>query len=124
MRKRLKKVKKSKDSEIVVSRQFDFAQKSKGDFPSRRTFEFIEGIGRNCRMQLFIAINGQDCASFGESSRLSCICLILDGVSGCVHVVRRRDGVASIRLLDLHPTIMINRDLYKSLDEPPRLNFI
>ena len=35
--KRVKKVKKSKDS-ILVSRQFDFAQKSKGNLPSRRPF--------------------------------------------------------------------------------------
>ena len=33
-RKRVKKVKKSKDSQIVVSRQFDFARKSKGNLPS------------------------------------------------------------------------------------------
>ena len=70
-RKRVKKVKKSKDYQIVVSRQFDFIQKSKGSYSSRRTFGFIEAIGRNHRMQLFIAINGQDCASFGESTRLS-----------------------------------------------------
>ena len=33
MRKRVKKVKKSKDSQIVVSRQFNFTRKSKGEFP-------------------------------------------------------------------------------------------
>ena len=44
-RKRVKKAKKSKDSQIVVSRQFDFTQKSKGEFPSRRTFGFIEELG-------------------------------------------------------------------------------
>ena len=36
-RKRVKKLKKSKDSHIVMSRQFDFARKSKGDLLSRRT---------------------------------------------------------------------------------------
>ena len=35
--KRVKKVKKSKDSHIVVYRHFDFARKSKGHLPSRRT---------------------------------------------------------------------------------------
>ena len=49
--KRVKMVKKSKDSQIVVSRQFDFARKSKGGFPSRRTFEFIENFGCNRRIQ-------------------------------------------------------------------------
>ena len=33
-RKCVKKAKKSKDSQILVSRQFDFAQRSKGRFPS------------------------------------------------------------------------------------------
>ena len=45
MRKCVKKAKKSKDSHIVVSRQFDFTQKSKGEFLSQRTFEFIEELG-------------------------------------------------------------------------------
>ena len=44
-RKHVKKVKKSKESQIVVSRQFDFTRKSKGQFPSRRTFRFIEKLG-------------------------------------------------------------------------------
>ena len=35
--KRVKKVKKSKDSQIVVSRQFDFTRKSKGFLSSGRT---------------------------------------------------------------------------------------
>ena len=41
----VKKANKSKDSRIVVSRQFDFTQKSKGKFSSRRTFGFIEELG-------------------------------------------------------------------------------
>ena len=44
-RKRVKKVKKSKDSQIVVSRQFDFTRKSKGKFSSRKTFGFIDELG-------------------------------------------------------------------------------
>ena len=35
--KHVKKVNKSKDSQTVVSRQFNFAQKSKGGFLSQRT---------------------------------------------------------------------------------------
>ena len=58
IQKRVKKLKKLKDSQIMVSRQFDFARKSKGRFPSRRIVQFIERIGRNCRMQWFIAIDG------------------------------------------------------------------
>ena len=37
--KHVNKLKKSKDSQIVVSRQFDFARKSKGHLPSRSTAE-------------------------------------------------------------------------------------
>ena len=39
--KRVKKGKKSNDSRIVVSRQFDFTRKSKGVLLSRRTVLFI-----------------------------------------------------------------------------------
>ena len=38
MQKQVKKVNKSKYSQIVMSRQFNFSRKSKGEFPSRRTF--------------------------------------------------------------------------------------
>ena len=54
----VKNVKKSIDSQIVVSRQFDFTKKSKGEFPSQRTFGFIEDFGRNRRMNGLITING------------------------------------------------------------------
>ena len=47
MRKHIKKAKKSKDSEIMVSRYFNFTQKSKGSSSSRRTFGFIEEKRRN-----------------------------------------------------------------------------
>ena len=43
--KHFKKVKKSKDSQIFVSRQFDFTRKSKGKFPSQRKLGFIEELG-------------------------------------------------------------------------------
>ena len=43
--KHVKKVQKSKDSQIVVSRQFDFTRKSKGVLSSRRTVLFIKILG-------------------------------------------------------------------------------
>ena len=49
-RKCVKKVKKSKDSQIVVSRQFDFTWKSKASSSSRRTFGFIEEKRHNYRI--------------------------------------------------------------------------
>ena len=58
MRKRVKKAKKSSDSRIVVSRQFDFTKKFKGKFSSRRTFSFIKYFARNRRIKGLIAING------------------------------------------------------------------
>ena len=83
-------------------------------------------------MRRFIMINGQHHASFGESTRLSRVCVIFDRASGCVHVTCDREGVASIHLLDLHrtiaisgdPSIVINHDHYNSLDGPLRLNEI
>ena len=53
----IKKLKKSKDSQIVVSRHL-FGQKFKNTFPSRRTYQFISDFERNRRMHRFIAING------------------------------------------------------------------
>ena len=44
-RKHVQKAKKSKDSQIVVSRQFDFTRKSKGVLPSQRTVLFIRELG-------------------------------------------------------------------------------
>ena len=70
-RKPVKKLKKSKYSQIVVSRQFDFARKSKGEFSVAKNSLIYRGFGPNRQMQLFIAINVQDCALFGELSRLS-----------------------------------------------------
>ena len=49
-RKRIKNAKKSKDSRIAVSRQFDFTKKSKGVLPSRRTVLFIEEKRHNRRI--------------------------------------------------------------------------
>ena len=45
MQKCVKKVKKSKDSQIVVSRQFDFTQKFKGGSQSQRIVLFIRILG-------------------------------------------------------------------------------
>ena len=48
-RKRVKKVKKSKDSQIVVSRQFNVTRKSKGVLPSRIMVLFIKILGVTVR---------------------------------------------------------------------------
>ena len=45
MRKRVNKGKKSIDSRIVVSRQFDYSRKSKGEFSIAKKSEFIEELG-------------------------------------------------------------------------------
>ena len=58
MQKRIKKGKKSIDSRIVVSRHFDFTQKSKGNISIAKNTEFIEEKRRNRW------INGLDEASF------------------------------------------------------------
>ena len=42
--KRVKRAKKSIDSRIVVSRQFDSTRKSKGEFPFAKNREFIEEL--------------------------------------------------------------------------------
>ena len=59
-RKHVKQVKKSNDSRIVVSRQFDFTQKSKGVFSVAKNIEFIEvkrrTIGCNCSSRSTVRI--------------------------------------------------------------------
>ena len=45
MRKLVKKGKKSIDSQIVVVKQFDFTQKSKGIFYVAKNIQFIEKLG-------------------------------------------------------------------------------
>ena len=91
-RKCVKKAKKSNDSRIVMSRQFDFTRKSKGKFLSRRTYSFIEYFGRNRRINGLIAINDTDDMSIDESTRLSRIRSITNEGLRCVHVVRRREA--------------------------------
>ena len=89
--KHVKKVNKLNDSRIVVSRQFDFTQKSKGKFSSRRTFKFIEYFGRNSWMRRFITINGPDEVSLGESMLLSRVrSIAIEGLR-CIHITRRRE---------------------------------
>ena len=67
-RKRVKKAKKSNDSRIVVSRLFNFTQKSKGVFSITKNIEFIEEKRHNHWMQPFIAIHGPDHTSIDEST--------------------------------------------------------
>ena len=98
----------------MVSRQFDFTRKSNGVFSVAKYIEFIEEKRRNHRMQLFIAINGQDCASFGESTLLSCICLIADGALGCIHMARVKRCVDSSRPLDHCQAVAMNQKVHRS----------
>ena len=60
MRKRVKNAKKSNDSRIVVSSQFDFTRKSKGVFLFMKNSYIYKRIGRNCWINGLIAINGPD----------------------------------------------------------------
>ena len=56
-RKRTKKAKKSINSRIVVSTQFDFPRKSKGVFSIAKNIEFIEEKRSNRQINDRIAIN-------------------------------------------------------------------
>ena len=114
MWKRVKKGKKLIDSWIVVSRQFDFSWKSKGVFSVAKNISFIEEKRRNCWMRWFIAINGQDCTSFDESTRLSRVHSIGDGVSTVSHVAHVKRCLNLIHPLDLYPTIAISWWVHRS----------
>ena len=57
MQKHVNKVKKSKDSRIVVSRQFDFTRKSKVNVSVAKNIKFIEELGITVRSNGLIAIN-------------------------------------------------------------------
>ena len=107
--KRVKKAKKSIDSRIVVSRQFDFTRKFEGSISVAKNIEFIEEKRRNHRINDRIAINSQDCTSFGELTRLSHERLIGDGVSTVSHVVCFEETRHLIRPLGFNPTVAINR---------------
>ena len=86
MRKRVKKGKKFIDSQIVVSRQFDFTRKSKGKFRFTKNTLIYRRIGRNRQINGRIAINGPDKGPVDESSRLSRERPIGDGGLRCAHV--------------------------------------
>ena len=84
-------------------------KKSKGQFRFTKNIGFIGEKRHNHRMRWFIAINGQDCTSFDESTWLSCERPIGDGASivsyvACFEEARRFD-----RPLDLHQTVLINQ---------------
>ena len=55
--KHVKKAKKSNDCRIVVSRQFDFTRKSKGNVSVAKNIEFIQERSRNRQINGVIAIN-------------------------------------------------------------------
>ena len=108
-RKRVKKLKKSKDSWIVVSRQFDFTWKSKGKFPSRRTFRFIEELGvivgsNGSRSRVDWRIDAIKSRSFDCKRRVE------------MHPRRaKKRRVVSLHSLDLHQTIRIYLEVHRAL---------
>ena len=106
-RKRVKKGKKSIDSRIVVSRQFDFTQKSKGKFRFTKNIEFIEkrvvSVGSNSPSQSTAEIT----CRLIETVRLSHIHLIGDGRLMFVHVDCSEKTRRLMHPFDLHPTIGI-----------------
>ena len=69
---------------------------------------FIEEKRLNHRMRWFIAINGPNCTSFDESTRLSRIRPIGDRGSGCVRVNLVKRCVDSSRPLDLHRCVKVS----------------
>ena len=107
-RKRVKKGKKSSDSRIVVSRQFDFTRKSKGKFCFTKNTLIYRRIGHNCQIWTSIAINDPDEASLGESVRLNTDRPIGDERLRCVHVAWRKRRVVSSLSLDLHQMVMVS----------------
>ena len=115
-RKRVKKAKKSKESRIVVSRQFDFTRKSKDNISVAKNIEFIEELGVTVGSNGLITINGPDEASLGESVRLSRERPIGDGASTVSHIARFEETCRLIRPLDFNPTIAINLYCYNSVD--------
>ena len=93
-RKRVKKVKKSKNSQIVVSRKFNFTQKSKGSVSVTKNTLIYRRIRRNHRMQR--------------------IRPIADGASTVSHVAHFEVERHLIHPLDLHQAITINRNVHRS----------
>ena len=89
-----------------------FTQKSKGEFSSGGTIQFIEDFGCNRWMQRSIVINDQDCASIDESTRLGHVRSIGDEALGCGHVARVKRRVDSSCSWDLHRAIVINRKVH------------
>ena len=106
--KRVKKGKKSIDSQIVVFRYFDFTQKSKGEFRFTKNTLIYRKIGCNSHIWTSIAINGSDEASLGKSVRLNGDHPIGDERLRCFHVAWRKRRVVLSLLLDLHRMVMVS----------------
>ena len=98
----------------MVSKQFDFIQKSKGVFPFRRTILFKEKKRCNRPMNGLIMINSRDETLFGELVHLNDDRPISDERLRGVHISRVKRCVALIHPLDFHPTITIRRGVHRS----------
>ena len=79
----------------MVSRQFDFTQKSKGKFPFEEQFLFIQELGVAVGFELPLRSTVEMKRRLIEMMRLSCIPSIPDGALGCVHVARVKRRVDS-----------------------------
>ena len=85
-------MKNSRNYHIVVSKYFNFLENPRTGFRIEEHFDFIGKFGCNRRMRQFDLINSSDCTLFGESTSLSCICLIHDEASRFRHVAREDES--------------------------------
>ena len=103
----VKNVKKSNDTWIVVSRQFDLSRKSKSVLPLRRTVLFIEEKRRNRRIWTSIVINGPDDASFDQNGAIKSHLSDRKWKGEMGPRGARKGCVVSSRSLDLHRMVMV-----------------
>ena len=88
MRKWVKKRKKSMDAWIVVSKEFDFTPKSKGQVRSRRTVLFKEKLGVTVRSNCPSWSTAEMMRRLIKTVRLSCIRSIVWRRDASIHHVR------------------------------------
>ena len=89
----------SRDSHIVVSKQFDVLKNPRTDFRVEEHFDFISKFWHNHWMRRFNLINSSDFTSFGKSTSLSHVRPIHDEVSIFRHIAHEEasfDDVNSI----------------------------
>ena len=98
----------------MVSKQFDFTQKSKCVLRLRRTVLFKEKRGVTVRS------NGSSRSTIVMKCHLIEIMLlnndrpIADGALGCIHVKRVKSRVISSHASDLHRAVWIESEVHRS----------